>query len=261
MKISVSNIAWSAERDDEMLSFLLKNNIDGLEIAPSRIFPQGPYSHLQEAGLYASYLWQSCGLKLSSMQSIWYGRSENIFAGDNERKALLEYTEKALAFANAMQIENLVFGCPKNRIMGEASTEEEIIPFFITLGELAKKAGVFINIEANPPIYGTNFLNTTGQVLQFVKKVNHTNIKLNLDYGALVYEEEPIVSADALPFVKHVHISEPYLAPITQRVGHMRLAQQLKEANYGGYVSLEMAKQDDIDIVKNNVLYIKEVFG
>ena len=49
MKLSISNIAWSTEHDNTMYQFLKDNGFDGLEIAPTRIFPEKPYEHLSEA--------------------------------------------------------------------------------------------------------------------------------------------------------------------------------------------------------------------
>ena len=43
MKLAISNIAWSKEYDEEMYEFLSKNGIEGLEIAPTRIFEKNPY--------------------------------------------------------------------------------------------------------------------------------------------------------------------------------------------------------------------------
>ena len=42
MKLSISNIAWSDKYDKEMYQFLYKNQIEGIEIAPTRIFSENP---------------------------------------------------------------------------------------------------------------------------------------------------------------------------------------------------------------------------
>ena len=48
MKYSISNIAWSKEYDNEMYAFLKQQGIEGLEIAPTRIFDK-PYDNLELA--------------------------------------------------------------------------------------------------------------------------------------------------------------------------------------------------------------------
>ena len=56
MKLAISNIAWSKEYDEEMYEFLSKNGIEGLEIAPTRIFEKNPYTHVSEIKDYAQKL-------------------------------------------------------------------------------------------------------------------------------------------------------------------------------------------------------------
>ena len=42
MNLSISNIAWKAEYDSEMYKYLETTGFNGLEIAPTRIFPENP---------------------------------------------------------------------------------------------------------------------------------------------------------------------------------------------------------------------------
>ena len=49
MKLSVSNIAWSPERDETVLILLKKHGFSGVEIAPTRLFPEAPYDKIEEA--------------------------------------------------------------------------------------------------------------------------------------------------------------------------------------------------------------------
>ena len=87
MKISVSNIAWDKENDGLMYAFLADNGIQGLEIAPTRLF-ENPYDNLEMAHIYAAMLKNRYGLEVCSMQSVWYGIDKNIFAGREDRQFL-----------------------------------------------------------------------------------------------------------------------------------------------------------------------------
>lgn len=62
-------------------------------------------------------------------------------------------------FANAIGCGNMVFGCPKNRVIDHESDEHIAIEFFRLLGDYAKKCNTVLAIEPNTVIYGTNFLN------------------------------------------------------------------------------------------------------
>ena len=46
MKLSVSNIGWKMEEDEYVYSLMKKYGYSGLEIAPTRIFPEAPYDCL-----------------------------------------------------------------------------------------------------------------------------------------------------------------------------------------------------------------------
>ena len=61
--------------------------------------------------------------------------------------------------------------------------------------------------------------------------------------------------------INHVHISEPYLAPIERRELHRELKELLSAEDYNGFISIEQGKQDDLSIVEKALDYAKEIFG
>ena len=155
MKLSISNIAWSAEQDVQVYELLQKYGYSGLEIAPTRIFPKTPYNKKTVAKAWSRRLKRDYGLSVSSMQSIWYGRQEKIFGTERERQNLVDYTKQAIDFAAAIDCKNLVFGCPKNRNLADSVDEQIALLFFKELGEYAANKDIAIGMEANPPIYNT----------------------------------------------------------------------------------------------------------
>lgn len=265
MKLSISNIAWTNAFDEKMYLELQKYSYTGLEIAPTRIFPEDPYNHLSQANEWSDQMYQKYGLTIPSLQSIWYGRNEKLFHSDEERKSLLEYTKKAIDFAEAVDAKNLVFGCPRNRnIPDDINTDiinDIAIPFFHELGEYALSHHTVIGMEANPSIYNTNFINSTAQAITLIKNVNSDGFKLNFDLGTVITNDEDInVLKGNVYLINHVHISEPHLNCIQHREIHKQLFESLKEENYQGYISIEMGKQDDIHPVIEAMKYVKEVF-
>ena len=263
MKLSISNIAWSAEKDEQIYRLLRKYGYTGLEIAPTRIFPESPYEHLKEAESWARSIYEKYGLSISSIQSIWYGKTENIFGTQKERTNLIEYTRKAIDFAEVLRCGHLVFGCPKNRNHPEEISSDEAIPFFRYISEYAAERSVFIGLEANPVIYNTNFINTTVQALDFIEKVGSDGLKINLDVGTMIYNDESVaVIQNRVDQISHVRISEPMLSPIKQRGIHGDLANLLKDGKYDDrYVSIEMKEQNGIKEIENILQYVAEVFG
>lgn len=261
MKISASNIGWKKEFDNEMYAWMSEQGIAGLEIAPTRIFSEAPYDRLTEAKAWAEEIKRTYGMIISSMQSIWFGRTENIFASADERQALLEYTKKAMDFAKSVGCNNLVFGCPRNRSFTEGTDLSVADEFFGILGEYAASCGTVLAMEANPPMYNTNFCNTTPEAFELVERISKAGFMINLDMGTIIANQEDInYLVGRVSQINHVHISEPGLALIEERDLHGKLFEILKAEEYKGFVSLEIKTQDDIEDVKTSIKYIESVF-
>lgn len=261
-KLSVSNIAWISKDDEEIYRFMHEKGYAGLEIAPTRILGSNPYDRIDEAKAWAKKLKSEEGFVVSSMQSIWYGRNENIFDSETERLALIEYTKKAINFAEAIGCGNLVFGCPKNRNINEGKSSKVAVEFFKELGDYAYAHNTVLAMEANPVIYNTNFCNTTTEAIELIKEVGSKGFKLNLDFGTIIYNKENIeYFENNIGLINHIHISEPGLATIERRESHKKLAEVLKKNNYVGFVSLETKTNENKDEIKDMIAYLKDIFG
>ncbi len=197
------------------------------------------------------------------MQSIWYGKSEKIFGSELERQELLFYTKKAIDFAEAIGCKNLVFGCPKNRAVSKQMSDDNIaVNFFHDIGEYARTHGTIIGMEANPVIYGTNYINTTKEAIDLIKRVNSEGFKLNLDVGTMIYNNENLSVLDNnVNLINHVHISEPNLVPVERRSLHSDLSELLSRNGYKKYISIEAKSTEDLGVVENEMLYVKEIFS
>lgn len=261
LQLAMSNIAWDKSDDETMYGVLRDAGFTGLEIAPTRIFPEQPYDCLSSAALFGGYLKQVYGLSVPSLQSIWYGRGESIFDPEGA-EALLDYSAEAFQFAHILNCPSLVFGCPRNRALPVGRSAAEADEFFQKVGTLAARYGVRFAVEPNAPEY-TNFLNTTREVVDLVKRLDNPGLSVNLDLGALLTAGERLRDfVDDLRYVSHIHISEPGLAPITRRPEHNELAMLLKAVGYRGFVSVEMRRPDEgLDAVRRTVDYIAEVFA
>ena len=262
MKLSISNIAWKAQDDETVYRWMQQYGFTGLEIAPTRIFSDAPYDKLDEARQWSLQLREQYGYVIPSMQSIWFGRQEKLFGSPQERTALLDYTKKAIEFAASVGCGNLVFGCPRNRQRPDGADEETALSFFHTLGEYALEHGTVIGMEANPPMYQTNYINDTASALELSRKVDSKGFLLNLDLGTMIANQEDISLLEGqVSLINHIHISEPGLKPIEHRELHRQLAQLLVQEGYQKFVSIEMGNVDDISVVERTVMWVKEVFG
>ena len=260
MKLAISNIAWTPNNNTQVYELLKRYNFDGIELAPTLWIPKSPYDHLDQAIQEAQLLNQTFQLKIYSMQSICYGRIENIFNSNEEYSTLLDYMKSAIDFAYSINCSNLVFGCPKNRIINNKNDISKAYTFFKEIGLYAETKNITISIEPNPIIYGTNFLNTTNEALNFVKSINLPFIRLNLDLGTVLHNKESLsfIESDYV-WIGHVHISEPYLEILKQNEIHLELMRLLKKVNYDKCVSIEM-KTQTLEVLEDTLKYIMEVF-
>lgn len=278
MKLAISNIAWDEKYDERVYGYLQKAEFTGIEIAPTRIFPEKPYEHLEEAKAYAEQIKKEYGLEIVSMQSVWYGLEESVFGKEESRKACAAYWTEAAAFAQAAGCPNMVFGNPRQRSVPAkddgvwflrpdevAKIEEE---FFGSISEITKEHHSCVGMEANPPMYHTNYMNRTEQVLGLVDRLHHPAFRLNLDIGTMIcngetFEEliEPYGGEAFFQKVSHIHLSEPGLALVQKRDIHKELAVLLRKYPYEGYVSVEMGKREELQEIFETVSYVKRIFG
>ncbi|MCR4264088.1 MAG: sugar phosphate isomerase/epimerase, partial [Candidatus Roizmanbacteria bacterium] len=223
MKLAISNIAWNKNEDEEVRDILQKQHISAIEIAPGMIWDDPVKTSPDDIKTYRVF-WNKAGIHIVAMQGLLFGHADlKLFDDTSSRKRMYDYLAKIIELASSLEIQSLVFGSPKNRIipdgMSETNARDIAFDFFNSLGYVAQKHHVFICIEANPQSYGTNFLNTTDEVVRFIKDLAHPHIRLQLDIGAMTVNNEEYQSTinKAIPFTQHLHISEPDLQPIPQK--------------------------------------------
>jgi len=244
MKLAVSNIAWSPRDRLAAYGVLERHGIAGLEIAPG-LFLDGaddPFRPDTATLARARSEIADAGLRLVSMQSLLFGVGGAALFGPPEAQGRLRYGMlRAIGLAETLEIPNLVFGSPKQRVipdgMSAARAQDEAAELFGVLGDAAAAAGTRIAVEFNPAAYGTNFPNEADGSL---------GVTLNFDIGAMHmnagFDRIDTLIPDAIDCISHVHVSEPNLAPAPARGEDARhVFEVLRAAGYAAWVSLEMA--------------------
>lgn len=262
MKLAISNIAWNSELDRNILPLLSDKGFSAIEIAPTRIVREEPYrkENLIKSIDIVNDIFKTSNLSVCSMQSIFYGRSENIFGKDEERVRIFDYFKAAIDYASSISCGHLVFGCPKNRIMLTGDQFNIAADFFIESANYARSKGVVIGLEANPDIYGTNFINKTEDAYNFISELNHPSLRINLDLGTILINKENIKDIHKyISLVSHVHISEPFLEPISRRSEHKLLKEVLDYCEYSKFISVEMNYSGE-DALYSSIDYISSIF-
>ena len=230
MKLAISNIAWMPDERGAVYDLMAEAGVTGLEIAPGLFFhaAKDPFLPSPDVAQAALAEITDRGLTLVSMQSLLFGvTSAGLFDGAKATANLARGMERAIALAGRFSIPNLVFGSPGQRRVPNGlpmnRALDQAAEMFRSFAAAAQSAGTKIAIEANPAAYGTNFLNTLDEAVDFVAKVDHPAVVSILDLGAMHMNGDFATTAARipalLPRLNHVHVSEPNLAPLRTMPG------------------------------------------
>jgi D-psicose/D-tagatose/L-ribulose 3-epimerase len=246
MKLSVSNIAWTEAQDEASLAALSRFGVEGVEVAPTRLWPAWAGMSAESARAVRDHL-RERGFAIPAMQSLLFGLPDlNLFGDSARREALRRHLESLFPVAAELGARVLVFGSPKNRDRGDIEESVALAlaaDFFRELARSASAHDVVLCIEPNPPQYASNFVTGWRQALALVEAVNTMGFGLHLDTGCIVMNgDDP---ADAISTcgsaIQHFHISEPHLsgfdAPV---VDHASVSQALRAVDYRNWISIEM---------------------
>jgi D-psicose/D-tagatose/L-ribulose 3-epimerase len=247
MKLAVSNIAWSAAEQPEILAALPALGITGVEIAPTVLWPDW-HGATPDAARALRHELAAQGFAVPALQSILFARPDlHVFA---DPAPLVTHIARVAALAGALGAPVMVFGSPRNRLRGALAPEaamDAAIPIFRRLAAACHDAGTALAIEANPPQYGGDFLLRWPEAAELVARVAHPGVVLHLDTACTALAgDDPATAAATAPSLAHFHVSAPNLGPVdaTSPIDHTAIAAALRAANYAGWVSIEMRRTD-----------------
>lgn len=245
LRLAVSNIAWSAADEPEILALFQREDVSGVEMAPTK-WRDDPLEAPAVDVVALRKRWEEAGISIVSLQSLLFGRPDlQLFGDAKARAALHDFLVRTMDFASLLGARSLVFGSPKNRLRGSLSVEDAMTvatDFFRRLAIDAAERGCVICLEANPSVYGGDFLLKTAEAAELARRVAHPAVGVNVDLGTMMLNaEDPraeIVRAREL--IGHVHVSEPQLAEIAESPAHDAAADALASVDYPHWLSIEM---------------------
>lgn len=251
VKLSVSNIAWNPAEEKEVLDLLSRYGVSGIEIAPTKFWPEWQGADAESARYIRKEL-ASKGFEVPALQAILFGKSElQVFSEPDMQAKLISHIDEVAALADALDARILVFGSPRNRDPGDRSDEQafsEAVDFFRRAGEICVKHNVQLCIEPNPAVYHCNFMTHWHEVAAMVSAVSHPGIGLHLDAACIFIEGDDVIRAihESADNIVHFHVTEPDLGDFSNpRLDHVAIGKALKEINYAGWISIEMRRSDN----------------
>lgn len=246
MRLAISNIAWDISEDQAILTLLQRFGVDAIDVAPGKYFPL-PGKATDEDIARVKNWWFERGIEISGMQALLFGTTGlNVFGPPESQDAMLQHLTAVCRIGAALGAKRIVFGSPKNRDRSGLTDQETMdvaVSFFRRLGDIAQSYGVVICLEPNPPCYGANFMTTSIETAEVVRRISHVAVRMQLDTGALTINgEDPVtVLQDFAPLIGHVHASEPDLLPLGDGgTEHAKVAAALKQHLPNHVVTIEM---------------------
>lgn len=266
IKIAISNLAWDKTEEKDIVRILRQDQIAGVEIAPAKIWPEPTRVSRTEAEKYKNF-WKANAIQVVAITSLFYNHSElNIFKNKDKTFA---YLKKIIRLGSWLGAKVMVFGSPKNRVRGTLSRPQAdglAVSFFRRVGAEAKKYGITLCLEPIPASLGTDYINSTTEAILLVKKINHPNIRINLDESAMKLNKERYAETikKALPLTTHFHISEKGFGVISNtNPDHKKVAIALKKIKYPFWVSIEMRarpKTNHIRTIEKALKFVKRTY-
>ena len=269
MRLAVSSLAWPPEADAAVAETLRRCRVGGVELAPTKVWPK-PLEASEAAVREYRRFWERHGLRVVALQAILFGRPDlTVFEDEAKRAETIDYLAGMCRLAGWLGAGVLVFGSPKNRLVGSLSpAQADTIArdFFTRVGERAAKCDTAVCIEPNPVEYGCDFVTRTEDAARLVAAVNHPGFGLHGDAGGMALSgDSPDLLTRYGRTLRHFHISEPHLVPIGQGgVDHTALAAALQAGGYKRWVSIEMKPVVDMPLaaaVENAVRLAQRLYG
>jgi len=250
MKVAISNIAWPQPEEEAAAEMMQSLGVRGVEVAPTKVWPRPLEVAKADLNRYRSF-WSGHGIAIVALQALLFGRPDLVIFGERtKRQETIDYLSGMMDVGAALGAKVLVFGSPVNRRAGalpREEVEEIALVFFHEVGRAAAERGVLLCIEPNPVEYGCDFITCAADALDLVKRVGSPGFGLHLDAGALTLSGESIhtVLDHGVSWVRHFHVSEPYLGQVGPAgADHRVFARALARAGYPGWVSIEMRAQE-----------------
>lgn len=245
LRFAFSNIAWTPHDAPPVLRLLHQRGIRGIEVAPTKVWPDWQGATPAAAQAYRRRL-DDEGFAVPALQAVLFGKAQARLFDAAGEAALREHLPLVASLAGALGAKAVVLGAPKQRDRGELAPEAahaHAADVFRALAPVFADCGTCLCIEPNPPQYGCNFVTTAAEGASLVRRVAHPGFGLHLDAAAMfiVGDRLAAVWADAGCLVRHYHISEPDLGDFTApQVPHTENLAALRACGYAGWCSVEM---------------------
>ena len=263
MKLSISNLAFLDSPLEDVLPQLAELHIQGVEMAPSRLWEDPLGSTIEERVSMKKKI-AAHDVSVVGLQSLFYKHPDlQIFAESPCRKKCLQHLLGMVDLCADLGGELIVFGAAGTRKRGDldlATAQRIARDFFCMAAEHAKTRNIYICFEPLSPVYHCDFVNTIAQGAEFVEAVGHPNLRLLIDTGSMFLNGEDSLEQihNFIGLTQHIHINDPQLAPAGgKNYQHEKIARVIKEEGYQGWLTMEFLAKGKL---AENVAYSAQTY-
>jgi sugar phosphate isomerase/epimerase len=167
---------------------------------------------------------------------------------DQLRQRSVDYLDSLIDFCGDLGGKVMIFGSPNQRSTTQGLTVQEAMDYFADglaqVADHAQKRNVKILVEPLTKDQ-TNVINTLGEAMKVVNKVNHPAISTMFDFHNTADETEPMdeLIRKYYNHIHHIHFQDmdgTLMSPDEIPQQFIRVFQVLKNLNYEKWISVEV---------------------
>ena len=247
MKFAVCNETFQDWPIDRGFAFAAECGYTGVEIAPFTIASHAfdiPAQRRAEICRQA----QAAGLEILGLHWL-LAKTEGFHVTSPEpevRRKTTAYFADLIRLCADLGGRVMVFGSPQQRNLKPGVTRQAANDYaaemFSALLPLLEKTGIVLALEPLGP-QETNFLVTTEETEDLIRRVGSPQVRLHLDCKAMATESLPIpdLIARYSPLLSHFHANDPNRqGPGFGQLDFVPIFRALQETGYPGWVSVEV---------------------
>lgn len=261
-RLCVSNICINNISQLQFACLLKLYGITKVQIAPTKLIDT--WDNLNKINFD---IYKNNNLEVYAFQSITFTLNDlNIF-DKNTTELLLNHLKKVIDCAEENNVKVLVFGCPRNRkvLDNENDNNSIFIDFFKEIGDYCNNKNITICLENNSKKYNCNYINTIEECSYLVRKINKKNIKMMVDLGNAVMENDQWYYLNKhMDIIYNIDVAHENMNNFSNiHESNYIFKFVLDNNNYDKTINLEMLIKDDneIEILNNSLKNFIKIYS